>query len=478
MGKKYIVILFLLIPLLSTAQKIKLSNSAKNTVRQIAEENLLQGDAVGFSGTPGPQYLLYKNLKAQTTKKQIRSLLKHPNTTVKCYAFWSIVDDGDKKEIFNIIKQNMFDENPVETQFGCVVNTKMVGDIFLSEGYREYEPILDSMQTHELDSLLLYSNNKVMARDFVLNRLKPIPQYYNRLKELAETENNGEAVVKLSEYKKEDDYKVIYNYYKSINPDNSDDLYFFYKAVANLPNPIFFPILESQLNKTFSETSHNDIWGEVYLAIAAYKNAEAANLLRKVFTSIEHDNMMPNHSFYITSAIMEHKYVLYEPVLWEIMEKYPKSVDIEPYLYLFKLDKRKAYFFTRKYLGIRSSRTINNINYSPDDFIAAATVHDLMLYVLYKNEPDEALQYIKSHMQISQSGLGTYFRVMKEIKSPEFKEVLFKRLETEDDSYYIKRIVSILKSYKDDTVNEKIYLMRKINPNLKFEDLKEFDDND
>lgn len=472
------LLLFFLLSVGAFAQRIQLSDTANSIVNQIAEGNLLEGPAVGYSGIPGPQYLLYENLRAQTTKKQIKSLLKHPNTTVKCYAFWAIVEDGDKNEIFTTIKQNMFDENSVETQFGCVVNTQTVGDVFLLEVYREYKPILDSIQIQELNKLLLYSNSKVTARNYAIKNLKPLPAYYKRIKQIATTENNGQAVVKLSKYKNKEDYGVIHKFYKSISTENTDDLYFFYKAVANIPHSSFFPILRHELNKTFSIAHYNDIWAEMYSAIAAYKNNEAARLLAGPFTSVEHNNMMSYHLSYIVQSIMQHKHSLYDSILWKIMDTYPQVIDIEPYEYLIQLDKQKTYLLTKKAYGISTHKVINEINYNPDDYTDLETINDYMLYFLFKNEPDEAFQYIKRAMQTTKTGLGTYFRLIKKIKSTDCVEVLFKRLETEDNIYYIQSIVQILLSYKDNAVNEKIYAYKKINPNLKFESLDEFNDKD
>ena len=87
-------------------------------IKQIEEENILNGEAVGFSGEKTEQYICFEKLMNIASDQEFLSLSKHKNAVVRCYAIWTLSKMKYEK-MFEVIKEHIDDVETVETFFGC-----------------------------------------------------------------------------------------------------------------------------------------------------------------------------------------------------------------------------------------------------------------------------------------------------------------------------------------------------------------------
>jgi hypothetical protein len=257
------------------------SKTIDQLVKEIAEDNVFKGPAVGIAGVRPEQWNRYEGLRLRATETELLKLVNNENAVVRCYAFQALAG-RNRNALFPVALQHLSDTTEVDTIFGCEGGSQKVGDFFLetvigNQGNGTFNQ-LTKKQKETIDSLLIFERkNKLVARDALLSEVFPSQKYYRRIRQMATEENNKMAVVALSKYKNQQDKLLIEQLLKAANNQT-----YGFAAVANFPDRSFFPILQQTLKNEVTKGSHgNDERLQLlYEAMVQYKDSSSRQLLQ------------------------------------------------------------------------------------------------------------------------------------------------------------------------------------------------------
>jgi hypothetical protein len=251
---------------------VKIRPVIQTIVDSIAKYNQLNGSAVGYAGVRTIQWDRYEKLSKTATLAELRELTHHENAVVRCYAYDALTTRKDTTA-FTILLTHLHDTATVSTLIGCVVSGEQVGDYFLNAvilrdstdtGYK-----LSSKQKTIIDSVLLFDKHMTLfAKYNLLYDLKPRPEYYGRVKEIAVKEKMPVAIWALAKYKNPNDINIITS---AFNDTESED-YAIRSAVLN-PDNSFYPVLTKIFEREWSKKLYDyQKWRLLYQALAKYPN--------------------------------------------------------------------------------------------------------------------------------------------------------------------------------------------------------------
>jgi len=456
--KRCIVIILFTLPFLSFGQQIYnqkiITKSTNKVVKKIGKVNELMGDAVYYEGIRPKQYDNFEELRKIASKEELIELTNHPNGVIQCYAFWALSYDKSV-DLFPIVLNHINNNKLVKTQFGCIGGQEMVGDFFIS--IAEF----DSIQSVRLDSILIYSDSKLYARSRAIYRAKPTESLYPKIRELFIDNDDQDALVTLAKYRKPEDVQLILNH-----KEDNDEYFYVYKAIQEFPHEDFLPLLERNLIKILDETHQSvALWRQLYKAIAIYKNQKAVELLTIPFTQVKYENMREYHIDCIYNAIQENISEIYDPLLWKLwIEENRMTPNV--YQYLLKKDSIKVLELTENV--INSDKIYSaTIGLDSDDFDSTEKLASMMLDLVIKNNYDFGIKIIRENIKSANvHQISIFTDKVIELKDKSFIDLLFERLENEDNPYVYLKIAEALLSYHDNAINERILETRKINDNL------------
>ena len=435
-------------------QKI-ITKSTNKIVKKIEKINELIGDAVYYEGIRPIQYDNFEKLKEIACKEELIELTNHSNGVVQCYAFWALSYDSSV-DLFPIVFNHINDTKLVNTQFDCFGGQEMVGDFFISVAE------FDSIQRAKLDSILIYSDSKLYARSNAIYRAKPIESLYTKVRELFIKDNDQSALVALAKYRKTEDIQLILN-----NRAEDDENFYTYKAIQEFPHEDFIPLLEQDLIKILDKTAHSiALWKQLYKAIATFKNQKAVELLSVPFKQVRHKDMREYHINCVYNAIQEDISEIYDSLLWKLWVEENRMTQ-NVYQYLMKKDSVKVLKLTKENI-INSDKIFSaTIGLDSDDLYSAENLASMMLDIVIKNDYNLGIQIIRENIKSANVHRISIFtdKVIK-LKDKSFIDLLFKRLEYEDNPHTYLKITEALISYHENAINKRILEIRKINDNL------------
>jgi len=291
------------------------SPSIDEITREIAETNVLMGDAVGIAGERPKQWDRYDILRSNATDSELLALTNDTNAVVRCYAFQALVARS-KTDLFPIVVQRLSDTTTVHTLYGCIGGSQKAGDFFLETitEIRSNDKFqrLTGKQKAIIDSLLLFDNSsKLEARDKLLTEIQPLEKYYKRIRQLATEENNKMAFVALSKYKRPEDKPLIEQLLKDI-----DSQTYGFSAVVSFPDRSFFPVLQQTLrNEVTKDNGGNDRRLQLlYQAIVQYKDQTSRKLLQSVLKEAKGMQAI-YHADYLHQALKKFPSAIYDGLL-------------------------------------------------------------------------------------------------------------------------------------------------------------------
>lgn len=328
-----------------------ISIATEKIVTAIAKENRLVDGAIGLGGERTEQFDRFEKLKNTASYDELILLTNHPNGVVRAYALWAISYKKDA-DIFSIVKKHLTDDEVIESQFGCVHSREVVGDLMLELATQEYpDPLTKKLTPAEnklLDSLLIYSPNRLRARNRAIANAKPTPKFYLRARSLYVTEHNQQALVAMSKFKRESDVKFILDNEDTAASSSNERYFYTYQAMANFPRPEFLPFLKANLHKTASKVAFSGEWSELYRAIAAQKNKAAVSLLNIRFRTTPNARRM-----FTYQATLDNYDPIYDDILWRIGES-DFEISTQGLRFYVKNNPPRAYRMVLKRLGLRS----------------------------------------------------------------------------------------------------------------------------
>lgn len=101
-----------------------------DTVKEIANENMLMSAAVGIAGIKTLQYERFEFLYTTATEDELLELMEYPNGVVKGYTFWALAKKrSDSLEW--ILENHIYDTDTILSQSGCLMFSYPVIDFMI-----------------------------------------------------------------------------------------------------------------------------------------------------------------------------------------------------------------------------------------------------------------------------------------------------------------------------------------------------------
>lgn len=447
----------------------KISKSTNSIVKEIEIGGMVQGAAVGYAGTRPKQYDYFQKLIKKATTDELKELTNHPNPAVRCYSFLALSFDHSV-DLYPILLNHINDTAMVEKQGGCIVWSEKVGDYFINVASQDYDypksKKLDSLQLNSLDSILISKHSSLDALSKAVMRVKKSEDSYLLIKKLVLEYKDQSALVKLAEYQKVEDVKLILSS-KDDSEYKEGGYFYMYRAISKFPHEGFLPLLTENLHKTFDNTHFSNEWKELYKAIASYKNDAAVSLFEESFVSVKHDNMKTYHSNFIFEAIRKYKDPIYGHLYLKLWDE-EGEITSDVFDYLNKIDSSKILELSKKSLSNDkwhySSNVLSEL-YDKENPSINITTRMLNMVILYDKE--HALKLISERIKKANvHQFSNYASKAKELQESSFIEPLFERLETEWNAHVYLKVLKVLLSYHDDQINKRILKTREINPKL------------
>ncbi|HTK22094.1 MAG TPA: hypothetical protein VL442_21395 [Mucilaginibacter sp.] len=250
--------------------QVKIRPSIQVIVDSIAKYNQLNNSGVGFAGVKTVQWSRYEKLNKAASLPELRQLTQHKNSVVRCYSFDALAARKDTA-IFNILLDHLHDTAQLSTFIGCIISKTDVGDYFINSvtpydssetGYK-----LSAKQRVFVDSILLFDKRiKLAAKHDLIYDLKPKPEYYNRVKEIAVNEKMPVAILALAKYKQLSDTGIIN---KAFNSASTED--YAIQSATEIPDKFFYSKLIDIFEREWKEKLYDyGKWEVLYQALAKY----------------------------------------------------------------------------------------------------------------------------------------------------------------------------------------------------------------
>jgi hypothetical protein len=448
--------------------KTKVSGQTKQIIAKIEKENILMGSAFGYAGIRPKQYKNFIKLQRVATNSELQELTNHPNAVVRCYSFWALTYDTSIN-LLPIIIKHIPDEENVSTMFGCIVSGEKVGDFFISLTALQHVDLnskkLTPAEYNYLDSVLIYTPNKLYAKENAINRAKLNDISYQKIRELVLRENNQSALVTLAKFKREQDIQLILD--NKLKGERYDQLFFTYKAISEFPDNAFLPLLKNSLYTAIDKGAWSTEWKELYKAIASFKNDTALLLLKVPFTQTKHENIRQYHIDFIFEAIQEFYNTVYDELLWTMWEN-EKKINTKVFKLLYIRNPEKAFQLTKKTIqNAGDFYYINTGSYSEVEEETSTNLLDIMLDTILVRDRPYAIELInKNIIEINVHQFLIFADKALKIKDPSLISSLFDRLKVEDNPHIYLKATEALIALKDKEINKRILEVAKLNPDL------------
>jgi hypothetical protein len=416
-------------------------------VERIAGVNELMDHAVGYSGRRPPQWDNFIELRNTASTGELLALTRHSNGVVRCYAFWALTG-RDQVDLFPLVLEHIDDHEEVRYLFGDQGGTLRVGDFYIDQVQSSLTPD----QKEELRRILLVRDNELSATAEVLRAIQPEAQWYPRIRTLAQ-QGNPDALVLLSQYRKEQDIEVILaQYEKAIENDGS--LFHIYGAARHYPHPALFPVLEQRFALALAEDYPSNATRELYLAIAGYQDEAAMHLLSRTFTEANSLDSREGHLLALYTAAETYRNPLYDELLWKLwVEHHYVTRDLVQYLY----PKDQA----RALRAIKASLTEPYRVYFADLDAAIPP----MLRLLLAADHEAAVEIMRDNLLTAHVHIFRPFaRVAAEILDDALIEPLFSRLESDSNMHIYVAAGLALLLYEDEEIDQRLGRVDKLGP--------------
>lgn len=194
---------------------VALGDTIESIVEQLSKETEFHStEGIGVAGERTSQYDLSDSLWHIATTEQLAYLaLSHPSTVVRLSASYGLMK-RDPHLAAEIAIKGVLDTAMCEIASGCIYRCQTVSEGRISHlrVNREYYglSVEDSIR---LDSVVLYKPyfdkyDRFLMFD-LMERLPPLPQYYERLKDLYLKEHCIYALLGIAKYQRDDDRQLI-----------------------------------------------------------------------------------------------------------------------------------------------------------------------------------------------------------------------------------------------------------------------------
>ena len=161
-------------------------------VEEIAKDEMMESEHIGFIGAKSKQYQNYQKLKSKASEEELRKLLTHENPILKTYAYQSLINrelikpsDAFKEVLLN---NESFSKMSADMISGTDICTEIYFEII-----NYYPDSKDELQ--KMDSLILYDLDENHFLQYMALKDKRHEEKYNdRIRKLAIDYNNSSAI--------------------------------------------------------------------------------------------------------------------------------------------------------------------------------------------------------------------------------------------------------------------------------------------
>jgi hypothetical protein len=447
--------------------RTKISRQTEKVVSWIEDVNELMGNVVYNTGIRPAQYDNFTELQNRATQEELVELTNHANGVVRCYAFWALTYKPSVK-LLPIVISHIGDTAVVRTQFGCLSDGERVGDFFIdlvtAKDADSNSKKLTPAEFAYLDSLLVYTPNRLSAKEDAIDRAKPSETFYERARALVLKENNQSALVSLARFKRKQDIPLILN--NQLEGERYDRLFFTCQAIREFPDNAFLPLLKKLLYQAMDKGAWSIEWRELYKAIASFKNDTALQLLKVPFTQTKHEDMREYHIDFIFGALKDCYAPIYNKLLWAMWEN-EKKIHSKVFSLLYPLNPGKAFLLTKKTLQNLGDFYSLNTGILNDEDATFSSLIDVMLDTVLKKDRPYAIKLINKNIRTNDFLFPTFADRALKTKEPSFISSLFYRLQSENNPHYYLKATEVLIAFKDKGINKRIAQAARINPALK-----------
>lgn len=456
--KCFAAILLLFTSLCANAQfrydKSKFSSIVQRIVTTLEKTDIVYGPLIGPGGMTPDQWKEFEKLLQVARTDELIAMTDHPKPVVRCYAIRAL-RYRDYEDIFPIVLKHISDTAIITSRYGCLGHSENVGDFFIgmvaTTRYDSSHTILSETELAILDSILLFTPNKLQAVSGALYRARGNKKYYSRIQEMVLRKEHKEACITLATFQQECDPEIIMK-------SRDDDSYNIYAAILEFPHPAFFPFLAKNYLETI-ETAKWDYGDRIlYEAIASYKNEDALKLFER---SLEkNDKSRAYRIEFVFHAIQQHNNGIYDNMLWHLWENENMMSD-RTFKRLYKLDAGRILAAIKKTM-LYSPDALNEFNPNYSNALIRTILDTLNIA-----DREACLEIIRKNLATSEvSGFEVFADQAAEILDTSFIEPLFIRLETDWNTHTNLRAAKALLRYKDPTINKRIIAAGKRNTNL------------
>lgn len=409
------------------------SLSTKETIKQLAKNNYVAPYPDGFINFESPQHELYLKLQETATTDELLAYINDKRPIVRTYAL-KCLDDRKYDHLFKIAVSHLHDTSKVRSE-GHMSRNVFVGDFFVN-----VQNITKS-ERKQLDSLILYTDNKLFYLNGLLSEIEPNEKHYERIKYLAD--KNEFAVIALAKFRKESDIDFIATQILK----NS---YFTIEAIEIFPAEPFKNTLQ-----TLREEGYNYYGTE--LAVAVYKDRFSVDYFNTSLCSVkENDFQREQRSKYIFEAIAKYKDTIFTNLFFKLWED-DYIINSEIFNYLTSLEKEKC--LRLAYQSLQKPNSLDN----------SSLVISTMLDFLIANDSISAKEIIKQNIDSANVHKLRYF-VEKAVhfKDKDIINSMFYRLENTSNGHIYVPIVKTVLAYQDKELNKR--LIESIKQNVEIKD--------
>jgi len=404
----------------------------RKIIKEIAKNNYVAPFPDGFLHGETLQYKLYIQLAETATTEELIKYTEDRRGIIRVYAV-KCLDKRKYGGLFDLAIKHIQDTNKV-TESGHMSRDVYVGDYFVS-----VQNISES-ERNQLDSILLFTDNKLFYLNRLLEKIDTKKSNYERIRNLAN--KNEFAVIALAKYKREEDIKLI-------EEQILKNSYFTIEAIEFFPTEQFKKTL-----LTLREQGYN--YYGIELAVASFKDSFSIDYFNhSLNTTKGNDYQREQRAKYIFEAISKYKDTIDTSLFFSLWENYQK-IDTDIINFLAKIDKEKCV-----YLSINSLKKPNNLDNS-------TLVILTMLDFLIVNDNDAAKELIKLNIDSANvHKLSCFVEKATNFKDQEIVNSMFYRLENTSNSHIYLPIVKTILSYQDKELNERLIKSIKGNSDIK-----------
>ena len=238
-------------------------NEKDRVVDSIIKYGAFEGMYLGPTDSISPQWRNFEALTQKFSEQELLALCEHKNPIVRCYAFKALTELCSP-QTYGVLLKHLSDTIEFDRNYGCIADHDRVTDNFLEQvGFDRRTPTkytLSQEQYHYVDSVLLFRDEikqrswlgsiEYRSRRYVLERLKPLPHLYNRIRELA-TAGVHEALPLLAEYRNPADTTIFISLLRNDEFSNvgRNRTIYVRESIRHFPHPSFYPVLKDLLIK-------------------------------------------------------------------------------------------------------------------------------------------------------------------------------------------------------------------------------------